>query len=167
MLPILIGNLFSLAAMGTDALSASRRDPKSILLAQQLSQLFYALSALVLGGYSAVAQNAVALTRNFLAIRGEVRRQIQWLLVGLGVGLGLLFNRQGLLGLLPVLANLIYSVAVFRCGDDHRLLRLAFAVNLLLWAVFNLAIWNLVGAMGNGAVGISALLFLLRDRKKK
>lgn len=165
MFPIVLGNLFSLAAMGTDAVSTSRTDPRRILLVQQVSQVFYGLSALVLGGYSAVVQNVVALIRNFAAIRGGVSKPMQWLLVGLGVVLGLVFNNRGALGLLPVAANLIYSVAVFRCGDNERLLKLAFAVNLLLWTVFNLAIWNLVGAAGNAAVGVSALLFLLRDRK--
>lgn len=166
MIPILIGNFFSLAAMVTDAVSTSRSDPKHILLVQQLSQTFYGLSALTLGGYSAVVQNVVALIRNFAAIRGAVSKPLQWLLVGLGVLFGLAFNNQGLLGLLPVTANLIYSVAVFRCGSNERLLKLAFVINLALWSVFNLFIWNLVGAVGNGAVAVSGLIFLLRSRTK-
>ena len=66
--PILLGNLFSVLATGTDVLSASRKSPRSMLLWQTASQFFLALTSLVLGGYSAVVQNVVSMVRNLTAL---------------------------------------------------------------------------------------------------
>lgn len=159
------GNLFSLAAMGTDALSASRKTARGVLLVQSLSQIFYGLSSVVLKGYSAAAQNAVSLLRNALAIRGNQSKLWQWLLIALGVGLGVGFNNLGLVGWLPIVANLEYSLAVFRYGDNERALKIAFLINSVLFGVFNAAIYNVVGVAANIVVVVTTVIFLMKEKK--
>lgn len=164
-MPLLIGNLCSLLAMVTDAISASRKSVKAMLLVQIISQFFYGAGAIALKGYSAAVQNAVAVLRNIAAIRKLQSKWLEWSLVALAVVLGLCFNNLGAVGLLPVIANLIYSVAIFGFKDNETVIKGAFALNMALFTVFNALIFNVVGTLTNAFLAISTTAFLIRDIK--
>lgn len=162
---LIIGNGFSLLAMLSDSFSSGRRTVKGVLWVQSLSQVFYGLATLFLGGYSASVQNVVSILRNLFAIRGYNPKWLQWLLVILGVIFGLYCNTLGFIGLLPIAANVIYTVAVFRCADNERALKWAFLVNVVLFGIFNAFIWNVVGLISNGVILVSLILFLARKKE--
>lgn len=166
-MPLIIGNICSLLAMGTDAISASRKTAKAMLLVQILSQFFYGAGAIALKGYSAAAQNAVAVLRNLAAIGKVQSKWLEWSLVALAVVLGLCFNNLGLVGLLPVVANLVYSVAIFGFKDNEAVIKGAFAINMALFTVFNALIFNVVGTCTNAFLAISTTVFVIRDIKQR
>ena len=91
-------------------------------------------------------------------------KAVEWGLILLGVVLGAAFNNRGLIGWLPVIANLEYSVAVFRLKDSERGLKLAFLINAVMFAVFNLSIMNYVGAVGSLSVIVITAVSLLRNK---
>lgn len=159
---IILGNLISLLAMGSDSFSATRKTAKGVLLVQCISQSLYGLSSLVLKGYSAVVQSVVSIVRNLVAVKGEPSKATQWLLILLGVALGLLFNNLGAVGWLPVISNLEYSIAVFRFKDNERALKLAFLVNIALFAVFNAVIYNFVGLITNAVIFATTVVALFK-----
>ncbi len=161
------GNLCSILAMVTDTVSSSRKTAKGVLLVQILSQVFYGMSAIFLKGYSATVQNAVSIARNVLAIRKIQSRLLEWLLIAAGVGFGLWFNNLGVTGLLPVIANLEYSLAVFRFPENERALKIAFAINAVLFLIFNFVILNFVGVVANIIVIVMTVFFLIRDKKAR
>ena len=161
---IILGNLFSIFAMVSDAFSSSRKTAKGVLTVQLFSQVFYGTSSIVLGGYSGAAQNGVSLLRNLAAIAKLNQKFIEWFLIILGVVLGILFNNMGLLGWLPTIANLEYSLAVFRFKDNERALKYAFLVNVAMFAVFNAVILNFVAVISNIIVIVLTILFLIRSR---
>ena len=162
--PRIIGNLCSLLAMGTDAISSTRKTPKAMLWMQTLSQVIYFIGTVVLGGYSGAVQNAVSILRNLVAIRKISNQVLEWTLVGLGVVFGLVFNNLGLAGLLPVIANLQYTLAVFKFKDNERALKISFAVCIGMFAAFNLAIYNFVGVASNLVVLGTTLVMLFKKR---
>ena len=162
---IILGNVFSLCASISDTLSSSRKTAKGVLLVQCLSQVFYLASTLALKGYSAAVQNAVSIFRNLAAISKKENKLVEWILVILGVVLGLVFNNRGFMGLLPVVANLEYTLAVFRFKDNERALKIAFAICIALFMIFNVAILNFVGAITNGVVLVMTILFVVKGGK--
>ena len=162
---IILGNVFSLCASISDTLSSSRKTAKGVLLVQCLSQVFYLASTLALKGYSAAVQNAVSIFRNLAAISKKENKLVEWILVILGVVLGLLFNNRGFIGLLPVVANLEYTLAVFRFKDNERALKIAFAICIALFMVFNVALLNFVGAITNAMVLVMTILFVVKGGK--
>lgn len=162
---IIIGNLCTLLAMGFNALSATRKTPKGILLTQNIGQGIYCASAIVLRGYSAAVQNVVSIVRNFLAIGQGKRKVLEWLLVALGVVFGIAFNNRGWIGLLPVIGNLEYTLAIFRHKDDERKIKIAFLLSVLAFAVFNIAICNYVGFASDIMVIITTGVMLLKRPK--
>ena len=164
---VIVGNICSLCAMVSDSVSGTRKKNSEILGIQILSQFFYGIGTIILKGYSSTAQNAVAVLRNLAAIKKVKSKAIEWGLILLGVALGVIFNNRGLLGWLPILANLEYSVAVFRSGENERLLKYALIANMLMYSVFSIMIQNYVGFIANIVVAVTTAVSLLRDARAK
>lgn len=164
---IIIGNICSLLAMGTDTVSASGKTTKSVLLVQVISQLFYGIGAVVLKGYSAAVQNAVNILRNLGAVWTRCPKAVEWILVALGVCLGIVFNNRGPVGWLPVAANLLYSLAILKFENNEYALKIAFCISNLMYAVFSGAILNFVGVVTNSIVTVTTVIFLIKARKNR
>ncbi|MBR4972569.1 MAG: YgjV family protein [Oscillospiraceae bacterium] len=164
-LGLIVGNLCSILAMITDSISATRKTPKGVLMVQNLSQLFYVIGAIALKGYSSAVQNVVSVLRNLAAIRKIESKALEWTLVAMGVVLGILFNNLGLVGYLPVIANLQYTLVVFRCGENERALKISFMIAVVMFVVFNLFIYNFAGAVLNFAVFVTTATALLKKKK--
>ena len=163
---MIVGNICSLFATASDTVSSTRKNAKDVLLVQCVSQLFYFVGTMVLKGYSGAVQNAVSLLRNLVAIRNIQNKYLEWFFVGLGVVLGLAINNLGVMGLLPVVANFQYSLAVFRFQDNERALKISFAIAVGLFAIFNIAIFNIVGVVSNSIVCVTTVAVLLKSGKK-
>ena len=164
---VIVGNICSLCAMVSDSVSGTRKKNSEILGIQILSQFFYGIGTIILKGYSSTAQNAVAVLRNLAAIKKVKSKAIEWGLILLSVALGVIFNNRGLLGWLPILANLEYSVAVFRSKDNERLLKYALIANMLMYSVFSIMIRNYVGFIANIVVAVTTAVSLIRDARAK
>ena len=162
---IITGNICSLLAMGTDALSSGQKTAKRVLWIQNLSQLIYFIGTVALKGYSGAVQNVVGIIRNIVAISGKTFKGADWVFAGLGVVFGLYFNNLGVVGLLPVLAGLEYSLAVFRFQNNERALKVAFTVMNLLFTIYNCFVYNVVGAISSAVVVVSTVVYLVKNKK--
>ena len=165
-LSLIVGNVCSILAMITDSISSAQKTAKRVLLVQSLSQLIYGIGTTVLRGYSGAVQNGVSILRNFVAIRNIQSKAVEWTLVIVGVVLGVVFNNLGLMGLLPVIANLQYTIAIFRFRDNERALKISFLLTCVMYALFNAVIYNVVGVITNVVVVISTVANLIRERKQ-
>lgn len=159
---VVIGNICSLGAMVTDSISSTRKKHSEILAVQILSQLFYSAGSIILKGYSSTAQSLVAILRNLAAMKGVKHKAVEWFLVLMAVALGIIWNNRGLIGWLPIVANLEYSIAVFRFKDKEKALKLSFLINMLMYCVFSAIIMNYVGAAANMIVAITTAVSLIR-----
>lgn len=163
---LIIGNLCNLLAMGANALSSTRKTAKGVLRVQNLSQLMYFITAIVLRGYSAAVQNVVSILRNLAAIRDIKSKAVEWILTAAGVILGIVFNNMGLIGLLPVLGNLQYTLSIFRFKDNERALKMSFLISTVAYVIFNVAIRNYVGAVCDLTVVVTTAVALLKGKKE-
>ena len=165
-LNVIIGNLCTLLAMSGNAISSTRKTAKGVLTVQSFSQAIYCISAIVLRGYSAAVQNVVSILRNVAAICNVKSKALEWFLVALGVVLGVAFNNRGFVGLLPVLGNLQYTLAIFRFRDNERLLKISFLLSILSYTALNLVIFNFVGVASDLVVTITTVIVLIKERKR-
>ena len=161
---IIIGNIWILLAMFTDSFSSGQKTVKRTLWMQNLSQAFYGASSIFANAYSACAQNVVSIIRNLVAIRKISAKWIEWFLTILGVVLGLVFNNRGWIGLLPIIANLQYTIVIFRFRGNEHILKASFLVNALMFSVFNGAVGLFVGVFTNLVVAVSTGISLIRRR---
>jgi len=165
MLEIIVGNVCAVGAMLSDSVSGTRKTRREILLVQCVSQLFYIASSLILKGYSATVQNVVSIARNLFAAYDKKNKAIEYVLIILPVVLGIVFNNRGLLGYLPVLANLEYSVAVFAIKDKPVVLKYALIVNCILFCVFNFAILNFVSGVACIVIVITTSVSVYKEKR--
>ena len=126
--------------------------------------VFYGASSIVLQGYSSTAQNIVAVFRNFAAAKNVKSRVLEWILIVAGVVLGVVLNNRGLLGLLPIVANLEYSIAVFRFKDNQKALKLSFILNMIMYAAFSLVIMNYVGVASCSVIAVTTAVSLIKEK---
>lgn len=164
---VIIGNLCSLFAMITDSISGTRKKKNEILGFQILSQVFYGAGSTILKGYSAVAQNIAGILRNLAAIKDIKSKAVEWILIAVGVVLGVAFNNRGLIGWLPIVANFEYSVSVFRFRDNERLLKISFIVNLIMFSIFSFIVKSYVGGVANFVTAVTTAVSLIREKKEK
>ena len=165
-LDLIIGNLCTLLAMGSNAISSTRKTVKGVLAMQNVSQVIYCFSAIVLKGYSAAVQNAVSFFRNLAAIWNIRSKALEWVLIAAAAVLGVAFNNRGLMGLLPVVGNLQYTLAIFRFKGQERILKTSFLLSVVSFVIFNFVIQNYVGVVCDSVVIITTAIVLIRDRKK-
>lgn len=163
---IIIGNLFSLCAMISDSISGTRKKHREIMAVQIISQFFYGASSIVLKGYSSTAQNLVAVFRNLAAMKNIRSKTLEWSLILAGVVLGIVFNNRGLLGWLPIIANLEYSIAVFKLRDNEKLLKITFIINMIMYAVFSAVIMNYVGVLSCVVIAVTTAVSLVKAEKE-
>ena len=170
----IVGNTCNLGAMVTDSISGTRKKQKQILGFQILSQVFYGVGSIILKGYSSTVQNGVAIFRNVAAMLNfrsknaeRIRIAIEVVLIVAGVALGIAFNNRGWLGVLPVAANLEYSLAVFFFKKNEKALKIAFVINMLMFCPFSFAILNIVGGIGNLVVAVTTTISLIKGEKEK
>ncbi len=166
LLNVIVGNAASAGAMVTDSLSGVAKTQKKILIMQTLSQVFYIASSMVLRAYSATVQNAVAVARNIVAMRGKSSKTVEFILIAAPVILGIFLNNRGVVGLLPVMANLEYSIAVFRYAAQPVKLKLAFVVCNVMYCVFNFAVLNFVGGISAVIIIITTSISVIREKKR-
>ena len=164
---VIIGNLFSLCAMISDSISGTRKKHREIMAVQIISQFFYAASSIVLKGYSSTAQNVVAVFRNFAAMKNIRSKALEWSLILAGVVLGIVFNNRGVLGWLPIIANLEYSISVFKLRDNEKLLKIAFIINMVMYAIFSAIIMNYVGVLSCVVIAVTTVISLIKMEKGK
>lgn len=158
MLNLIVGNVCSLLAMITDSISSTCKSTKKVLLFQSISQIIYGVGTAVLGGYSGAVQNFVSLLRNIFAMSGKKSKILEWIFVFLGVVLGLTFNNLGFMGLLPVIANFQYTIAIFRFKNNDRALKISFLICVAMFFAFNFAIYNIVGVISNLVIFITTAI---------
>lgn len=164
---IIIGNICTVLAMACNAVSSAGRTPKAVLWVQNASQFIYGISGIALRGYSATAQNVVSILRNMAAIRNIKSKALEWSLVVLGVVLGIACNNRGWVGLLPVIGNLQYTLAIFRFRTDERKIKIFFLFSLVAFVIFNYAICNYVGVAADSLVIVTTVVMLRKDYCKK
>ena len=106
----------------------------------------------------------MSILRNLAAIAEREEKWLQYALIAAGVVMGLYFNNRGLFGWLPVIANLEYSIAVFKFKDNDRALKIAFAINIVLFMIFNAVVMNIVGVCTAGVVLVTTLSAVFKKK---
>lgn len=163
---IIIGNICSICAMITDSISGTRKKHNEIMVIQIISQVFYGAGSIILKGYSGTAQNIVAILRNLAAMKNVKSKVIEWILILLGVALGIWFNNRGIWGWLPIVANFEYSFAVFKFKNNEKALKICFIINMLMFSVFSIIIQNYVGIVSNLVVAVTTAVSLIKGKKE-
>lgn len=139
MVILIIGNILSL--IGTICLlySIFRQSKKNILQFQILDCIFNTMANCILGGFSGAIVILMALIRNILIFKNKMTNTLMVIILLLMVIIGLSVNKNGYIGLLPIIANIEYTLWL-SYGNNIRNIKIALAINVFLWAIYDFTI---------------------------
>ena len=136
---IIIGEIFSLLAALTLAYSTFSNKKNKMIWWQAINTIFYGLSNLFLGCYSAAVINILALSRNALVVKNKLDKKFTIIICILIIIVGAFFNNKGWLGLLPIILSIQYTICVYAIKSAQHM-RIALIINLLLGMIFDFLI---------------------------
>ena len=164
---IVIANIISLAGCIVMVLTGLIQTKRNILTAQVFTFALLGLANLLLGGISAVVSNSIAIIRNVYCIKFKLTWPVKLVFMGLQLVLTLIFNDDGLIGYLPLLANIIYISLLDT--ENEVVLKLGIMTSTACWIVFDFVMLNFSGTVFDVITVISNLvgiIILIKNRKK-
>ena len=115
------------------------------ILTIQLGQLgFLALSNAVLGAYTGVVMNLVSVLRNILCLKVKYTWALKLTISAALVGLGLLANNHGLIGVLPIISSTLITCCLDI--DDVVKLKTLYIIAQTLLIFYDIAVKNYAAA---------------------
>ena len=133
---VILGELFSLLAALCLAYSTFSNKKNKMIWWQAINAIFYGLSNLFLGAYSAVVTNVLTLFRNTLQVKNKLNRNSTFIICLLMAIVGIIANNKEWLGLLPILASITYTICVYILKSAQQM-RIALVVNLIQLMIFD------------------------------
>ncbi|MBM7636745.1 hypothetical protein JOC31_001569 [Streptococcus saliviloxodontae] len=101
--------------------------------------LFTAVANFLLGGYTGAITISVSIVRNSLMIVNRESKVITLFLVIIQILLGSYFNQLGVIGFLPIISSVSYTITSF-VTDKIQILRWMIVENMLLWLIYDITI---------------------------
>ena len=122
------------------------------------------LASFLLGGYTAVISDSLDIIRNVLTIKDKSNKYINITIIVLALVLGLTFNRNGLIGLLPILTTVLQSYIVLKKDSTASDVAFVSGISSASWTIFNIFIKNYVAFFMNI---INTAMYLINSKKNR
>ena len=161
---VIVGNICSFFAACFTVASAWSRDRKRIYLCQAAQCFILAAANIFFASVSGTTTLFLCALRNCLIAydRFTPRRCLIFVLSVAAVGLAA--NNSGLIGLIPVVTTAVYTVGCLYAMST-RAIKLNLILNLVLWAIYDVIILDLVSFAVDTVSAVMAAISLIRVNK--
>lgn len=163
---IILANIMSGIGMLLLVYSTFSKSKKKMLWIQVGDCFFNALGCLLAGSYSAMITNTVSMIRNILNAKGFMTKVLSYIVAVILLVLGVVVNKKGLIGLLPPVASVIYTIWLER-GKTAQSLRFGLIVNLVLWLIHDFYVGLYVSGITDILLIIVTVINIIRFRKER
>lgn len=135
----ILGEIFSAISALCLAYSTFGKTKNKMVFWQAVNAIFYALSNVCLGGYSAVVSNVLTIVRNLLQVKGKFDKRCMIIICILMSVVCFMFNTNGWFGILPITASVSYTILMYYV-KSVRHMQFAVISNMAQWALFDFLI---------------------------
>ena len=163
MTQIIIGNIIALIASILMVLAGLQKKKKKILFIQIIQIALSVISNLVLGGYTGAIINALSCVRDILCYKDKMGTREKIIIIILAVGLSLIFNNLGWIGLLPLIATVVYIS--FMNTKDVVKFKLLIIFSMVMWLIHDLYINSYTSGVFDFASIIANLIAIWQIKK--
>lgn len=132
----IFANIFSFLSLLLLIYSSFKKEKKNMLIAQMGNYVFSAIGNLLVGSYAAASANAISILRNWIVTKKNNKVIMISIVIGYAT-IGLLTNKIGIIGLLPTLASIEYTIFAFFAKTAQQL-RYGTIFNLILWLIHDI-----------------------------
>ncbi len=144
-----VATIFSTLAVIVFIVSVTFKNKNKILIIQVLSHILLGIGEFISKAWASIVQEVISIIRNILVYFHKNTKLINYILIILGVLIGLYCGLMGQntftpwkgwdpakwYGYLPVIANLEYSIVVCNSKLNAKWLKLALAISSWLWGL--------------------------------
>ena len=159
MIIYLLAQVFSAIGALCVAISSFAKSKNKMLAWQITDYIFTATANLLLGGYTGALTISISIIRNRLMIK-----TILTILIILQIIVGSYLNQLGVIGYLPIISSVSYSLAIV-ITRNLQWLRWVIIENMLLWLIYDLTIKAYPAAITDITITLTTLIAIIRNRK--
>ena len=165
MTQVVIGNIIALVASILMVLAGLQKKKKKILFIQIIQIALSVISNLVLGGYTGAIINALSCVRDILCYKDKMGTKEKVIIIILAVGLSLVFNNLGWIGLLPVVATVVYIILMNT--KDVVKFKMLIIFSMIMWLLYDLYIKSYTSSAFDFASIITNLFAIWQIKRHK
>ena len=165
---VIIANSIDFIAALIQVATGSIKQKTKILIAQIIQLLMQGVSLLLLGGITGAINNVLSCFRNYLCYKDKLSIFWKSALIAASVGMTILFNEQGLLGIVPAAVCTVFII--FMDVKDPVKFKLLVTLTFVPWMFYHFILKSYVGAIFDVAtiiVNTIALASMLKSRNSK
>ena len=159
MIIYLLAQVFSAIGALCVAISSFAKSKHKMLVWQITDYIFTAIANLLLGGYT-----GALIIRNRLMIKKKMTKTILTILIVIQIIVGTYLNQLGLIGYLPIISSVSYSLAI-AITRNLQWLRWVIIENMLLWLIYDLTIKAYPAAITDVTITLTTLIAIIKNRK--
>lgn len=153
---IIIANIIAFIASLLMVYTGIMKKKSAILFVQTIQMALFVLSNLILGGITGAIINAINCIRNILCYKDKLGKFSKALIIIASVVISLAFNNLGFIGLLPIIATVVFTL--FMDVKDIIKFKYLTIFIIILWATYDIfiksyssAIFDLITIIANMA----------------
>ena len=161
---LIIGNIIALIASLLMVYSGIIKEKKKILIVQDIQMILLAISNAVLGGITGCIINAIGVVRNTLCYYDKFNIIEKIIIILLSVGLTLLFNNMGIIGIFPLISIVVYTL--FMTTKKILYFKYLIIFTMVMWAIYDITIRNYVAFIFDIFTIITNIIAIFSIRKK-
>ena len=163
----IIAQVIGFMAMGFGISAYQMRKRASIIAMQNITNIFWIVQYLLLGAYSAVFVNAIAIVRNAVySLRGKYKfADSIWIPIISATAFVIsgFFTFKTVFDILPIIAMILASFAFFMKDEMHiRYLSIFVAVP---WIIFSIYSGSIAGALADSITLVSIIVAIIRYKQ--
>ncbi len=162
---LIIGNVIALIASIFMVIAGLLNDRRQILVVQIIQMTLFIISNVVLGGYTAVVVNAISIVRNIVAYKGKLTNNVSYFLLVLTTIFTLIFNNHFIIGLLPLVGTIVFTLSLN--NKNITKLKLALSFSMLMWLIFDLYIKSFSSALFDFLSMAAGIMTIYQIKNKK
>lgn len=145
---LVIGNLCAGISVILLCVSVFRKKKEGILIVQSFDCTFCILADILVGSYSGAVISFLALVRNIVNVKGKMTVRLGLVFCTIASIVSLLVNTKGIIGTLPILATIEFTVGTAYYSDAQKI-RFLMIPNIILWMIHDICIGLYTSAIGD------------------
>lgn len=160
----LLAQVFSAIGALCVVISSFAKSKNNMLVWQITDYIFTAIANLLLGGYTGALTISISIIRNSLMVKKKMTKTILTILIIIQIIVGTYLNQLGIIGYLPIISSVSYSLAI-AATPNLQWLRWVIIENMLLWLIYDLTIQAYPAAITDVTITLTTLIAIIRNRK--
>ena len=151
----IIGNIVALIAASFSIILGIIKNREKIIYIQTIQFIFYMIANFILGGITGAISNLIGIVRNILSYKEKLTKFIIISIILISIILTLMFNNLGIIGLLPLVNTIIYTLFI---NEKNPLkFKILLLLTFLLWFIYDITIKSYTSAVFDLVSTITAI----------